>query len=149
MGQRTIHVRVAYRVQIPDDVPLERIMLNNAEVAPPPMIYSTGSPGTDGGQGTWRTQPLPDVDFLTYSFSLGEGDGWDLAKVQDLLKDHECGPPDIVNGYDMCPCGRGEAWPCEITRAAWIARGLDVDHEVTTYLRSLRDISIAELEGWS
>ncbi len=41
-----------------------------------------------------------------------------------------CPPPDIANGYDMCPCGLGCCWPCPVTRAAWLARGLDPDTEI-------------------
>jgi hypothetical protein len=44
---------------------------------------------------------------------------------------HPCPPPDIAGGYDMCPCGLGCSWPCPKTRAAWLARGLDPDTEIS------------------
>ena len=34
-------------------------------------------------------------------------------------------PPQVLAGYDLCPCGRGGTWPCPVTRAAWLARRLD------------------------
>lgn len=43
-----------------------------------------------------------------------------LAVVAELLT--PCAPPDVANGWTLC--AHAEAWPCPITRAAWLARGL-------------------------
>ncbi|GLZ36341.1 hypothetical protein Lesp02_85280 [Lentzea sp. NBRC 105346] len=51
-----------------------------------------------------------------------------LDRIADLVP--ACPPPDIAQGYDPCPCGRGQSWPCSLTRAAWLARGLDVHDEI-------------------
>jgi hypothetical protein len=50
-----------------------------------------------------------------------------LAAIGALIS--PCGAPDVVNGYDLCPCGGG-TWPCPTTRAAWLARGLDPEEQV-------------------
>jgi hypothetical protein len=42
-----------------------------------------------------------------------------------------CPPPDIAAGHATCPCGLGCTWPCPPTQAAWLARGLDPDTEIT------------------
>jgi hypothetical protein len=44
---------------------------------------------------------------------------------------HPCPPPDVMCGFDMCPCGIGCTWPCPTTQAAWIARGLNPDAEIS------------------
>ena len=38
-----------------------------------------------------------------------------------------CPPPRVADGYDLCPCGSGQGWPCTTPRVAWLARGLDRD----------------------
>jgi hypothetical protein len=45
-----------------------------------------------------------------------------LHAISHLI--YPCDVPDVWDGYDQCPCGWG-TWPCDKTRAAWLARGLD------------------------
>lgn len=51
-----------------------------------------------------------------------------LTVIADLLR--PCPPPDIARGYGMCSCGYGGSWLCPITKAAWIAQGLNPDTEI-------------------
>ncbi len=39
-----------------------------------------------------------------------------------------CPVPDIAGGWDLC--AHAVPWPCPITEAAWIARGLDRDEQI-------------------
>lgn len=50
-----------------------------------------------------------------------------LAAIAALVE--PCPPPDVWNGYDLCVCGRGQVYPCDLTVAAWLARGLDPEVE--------------------
>lgn len=59
-----------------------------------------------------------------------------------------CSPPDIAAGFDLCPCGRGGSWPCAVTKAAWLARGLDPTAEVRRICRTIHADWTAEEEGW-
>jgi hypothetical protein len=52
-----------------------------------------------------------------------------LARVVELLDLRPCPMPDGAGGMDLCPCDSGAAWPCNRTRAAWIAGGLDPEAE--------------------
>jgi hypothetical protein len=46
-----------------------------------------------------------------------------LARIAELIK--PCPPPHMAAEYDLCPCGKGSTWPCDTTRAAWLASGQD------------------------
>jgi hypothetical protein len=59
-----------------------------------------------------------------------------LTVIAALLQ--PCPPPDIAAGFDACPCGTGGSWPCAVTKAAWIARGLDPDTEIERALAQVR-----------
>jgi hypothetical protein len=59
-----------------------------------------------------------------------------LAAVVELLGLRPCTPPDFCEGFDMCTCQSGAAWPCNRTRAAWLAFGLDVDDERRRIVRA-------------
>ncbi|MFF9908785.1 hypothetical protein ACF1HU_35895 [Streptomyces olivaceus] len=56
-----------------------------------------------------------------------------LATIAELIT--PCPPPDVANGYDMCLCGAGVVWPCNTTKAAWLAGG----HDVAQKVRALMD----------
>lgn len=43
-----------------------------------------------------------------------------LAAVAELLT--PCAPPDTANGWTLC--AHAQPWPCPVTRAAWLVRGL-------------------------
>jgi hypothetical protein len=58
-----------------------------------------------------------------------------LRLIADLAE--PCPPPDLLGGWDMCPCGRGVSWPCDHTRVAWLARGLDPDLEARQIVRAI------------
>jgi hypothetical protein len=48
------------------------------------------------------------------------------ARLAGFAADLEpCPPPELADGFDLCPCGTGVVWPCRRTRAAWAVRGLD------------------------
>lgn len=82
-ARRTVHVRVTYRMQIPESIPLVRCSIDR-KLGLPPMWYSTGAPGPDGLRGTWATHPL-NGDFLTYQEQWGEGDGF-LWEAEEKVK---------------------------------------------------------------
>lgn len=63
-----------------------------------------------------------------------------LAKIAELLPG-PCRAPDVANGYDTC--SHGEAWPCNLTRAKWLAAGVDPDAEI----RKVLDAAKAEMEA--
>jgi NTP pyrophosphatase (non-canonical NTP hydrolase) len=69
-----------------------------------------------------------------------------LAKIAESID--PCGPPDVANGYDLCPCDSGSLWPCSTTWAAWLARGLDPDEEVARVMRRVRNELIAASPDW-
>jgi hypothetical protein len=69
-----------------------------------------------------------------------------LAKIAEVLK--PCGAPDIAGGYDLCPCGSGEAWPCQMTQAAWLAAGLDLNTEVRKVTKAAEIEMAIEQEHW-
>lgn len=50
-----------------------------------------------------------------------------LAQIAELIS--PCDPPNVWDGFDLCPGHPGRAWPCRETKAAWLARGLDPEHE--------------------
>lgn len=54
-----------------------------------------------------------------------------------------CAPPNIADGFDLCTCGSGEAWPCATTRAVWAVSGIDSDAEIK------RVCDAAKFEMWS
>jgi hypothetical protein len=56
-----------------------------------------------------------------------------------------CGPPNVMEGMDSCPCGVGGTWPCPITEAAWLARGVDRDDEVRRVMDRLRAEYLSDL----
>jgi hypothetical protein len=43
-----------------------------------------------------------------------------LATIAEHV--HPCPPPAVAQGYDSCEHG---TWPCRLTEAVWLARGLD------------------------
>lgn len=45
-----------------------------------------------------------------------------LERIASLIS--PCPPPDVFEGMDRCPVHGGD-WPCNTTKAAWLARGLD------------------------
>lgn len=59
-----------------------------------------------------------------------------LDAIAQRLK--PCSPPDVFNGYDLCPCGYGGAFPCPTTEAAWLARGLDPMAENRRVINAMR-----------
>jgi hypothetical protein len=67
-----------------------------------------------------------------------------LTVIADLLR--PCPPPDLAGGYDMCPCGYGGSWPCSVTRAAWIARGLNPETEIDKVITQVR--AECEVPDW-
>jgi len=58
---------------------------------------------------------------------------WETAcRIADAIEESDpqpCPPPDMLAGQDMCPGHPQERWPCQDTRIAWRARGLDPDTE--------------------
>lgn len=52
-----------------------------------------------------------------------------------------CPAPDVANGYDLCPVHQGSVWPCDTTKAAWLARGMNVKEQV----RAAMDRAMAHL----
>ena len=60
-----------------------------------------------------------------------------LAAITELLP-RPCPAPDIAGGYDRCTCGSGQVWPCNLTRAAWIAAGLDPRAEMDRVFAEVR-----------
>jgi hypothetical protein len=61
-----------------------------------------------------------------------------LAAIAELLAPCPC--PDWTQGYDLCTCGSGQGYPCNITAAAWIARGLEPAAEASRALRQFTPI---------
>jgi len=70
-----------------------------------------------------------------------------LAKIAKLLPG-PCPPPDIAGGFDLCPCRSGGAWPCDATRAAWLAMGIDEDAEVRKACKAAELEMAIEQEHW-
>ena len=56
-----------------------------------------------------------------------------------------CPIPDVANGWNLC--AHGLPWPCPTTEAAWIARGLDRDEQVSAAQRWLRGEQAAAYAG--
>jgi hypothetical protein len=80
--------------------------------------------------GTWsagRSQDKKETDLVST-----------LDEIAALLPG-PCPEPGIAQGNDMCPCGSGEVWPCNLTRAAWLAAGADPEAEVRRVLDALRE----------
>lgn len=46
-----------------------------------------------------------------------------LDQIKDLIT--PCEIPDVARGDYLCTCGRSTAWPCAVTKSAWLARGHD------------------------
>jgi hypothetical protein len=70
-----------------------------------------------------------------------------LAKIAELIPG-PCPEPGIASGMDLCVCGSGEVWPCSITQAAWLARGLDIEEENRKVLAVVRREMAAEQAAW-
>jgi hypothetical protein len=69
-----------------------------------------------------------------------------LARIAELIT--PCPEPGIADGYDTC--GHGEVWPCDQTRAAWLAAGLDEEAEFAKVMADVRqrfDIEQAEYDA--
>jgi hypothetical protein len=58
-----------------------------------------------------------------------------LSAIADLIE--ACPVPDVFNGYDLC--GHAQPWPCPVTLAAWLARGLHPAVELAAELATARD----------
>jgi hypothetical protein len=56
-----------------------------------------------------------------------------------------CPIPDVDNGWNLC--AHGLPWPCPTAEAAWIARGLDRDEQVSAAQRWLRGEQAAAYAG--
>lgn len=69
-----------------------------------------------------------------------------LAQIAELIP--ACPEPGIAQGNDMCVCGSGEVWPCSITQAAWLARGLDIEEENRKVLAVVKKEMAAEEAAW-
>lgn len=65
-----------------------------------------------------------------------------LAEIAERV--HPCPIPDALNGYDCCSHG---PWPCRLTEAAWLARGLDIDKERQRQIRHLINQATPDLPG--
>jgi len=68
-----------------------------------------------------------------------------LAKIADLLP-NPCPEPGIADGMDTC--GHGEVWPCSLTQAAWLTRGLDPDEENRKVIDGVKRQMAAEQAEW-
>jgi hypothetical protein len=54
-----------------------------------------------------------------------------------------CPAPPITQPSGLCPCGTG-FWPCHVTHAAWLARGLNPSAQITRQVGQDRAIAMAE-----
>jgi hypothetical protein len=81
--------------------------------------------------------------------STGKDDGIDTPTTATTLTPqerldamaerlHPCAAPDVFNGFDLCPCSYGGAFPCPTTEAAWLARGLDPVAESRRVIDAMR-----------
>lgn len=70
-----------------------------------------------------------------------------LAQIANLLP-APCGEPGIADGNDLCPCRSGEVWPCNVTRAKWLATGRDPEAEVRKVLDAAKATMAAEQAEW-
>lgn len=59
-----------------------------------------------------------------------------LQAIANLAK--PCPPPDLENWRDMCPAHPDQPWPCNETKIAWLARGLDVTEQTRAAFAALR-----------
>lgn len=59
-----------------------------------------------------------------------------LDQIARLI--HPCPAPDVANGYDLCPVHPRSSWPCNSTKAAWLARGIDVRQQVRNAMNAAR-----------
>lgn len=48
----------------------------------------------------------------------------DFAEIAELLPG-ECPAPDVHAGQDLCPWHPEQSWPCNLTKAYWLATGVD------------------------
>jgi hypothetical protein len=64
-----------------------------------------------------------------------------LALIAHLL--YPCPAPPATDHNELCPCGSG-FWPCRVTEAAWLARGLDPSTQITREIGENRAIAMAE-----
>lgn len=58
-------------------------------------------------------------------------------QVVELLP-QPCPLPDVAAGEDGCPCDAGVCWPCQLTQAIWLARGIDPDAEQKRLIAAAR-----------
>lgn len=65
----------------------------------------------------YRTDPAKQL--AGYTTSRHPNPDATLAEIANLLD--ECPPPDVYGGYSDCLHG---PWPCDTTRARWLARGV-------------------------
>ena len=70
-----------------------------------------------------------------------------LGTIAELLPE-PCREPGIADGNDLCPCRSGEVWPCSLTRAAWLAAGLDPAAEMRKVLDAAKRQMAAEQAEW-
>ena len=70
-----------------------------------------------------------------------------LEQIAELLPE-PCGEPGIADGNDRCPCGSGEVWPCNLTRAAWLAVGRDPHAEMRKVFDAAKAAAAAEQAEW-
>ena len=70
-----------------------------------------------------------------------------LIRIAELIPG-PCPPPDIAGGFDMCPCGSGQAWPCTSTQAAWLATGVDEAAQVRKACKAAELEMAIEQEYW-
>jgi len=96
--------------------------------APPRSAYDSPVALTDVETGHGWTELVP-MPMLSDAWSR-------LAAVAREL--HPCPPPNIAAGYDLCPCGRGQSWPCGLTRVAWLAHGRDPQAEIRAACQAAR-----------
>jgi hypothetical protein len=67
------------------------------------------------------------------------------TQLAELLQ--PCPAPDTMAGFDLCPCLYGGSWPCQTTRAAWLARGLDPATEVRRVLAAQVAAALPDLDA--
>lgn len=66
-----------------------------------------------------RTNDTPDYQPVVVT-------GDDFDRLEEIaVRIHPCRPPDLIHGRSLCRCNTGDDWPCAVTEAAWLARGLD------------------------
>jgi hypothetical protein len=66
-----------------------------------------------------------------------------LAAIAERVS--ACPAPDVAQGRDQCAHG---TWPCEQTKAAWLARGTDYETEAGKLRRQWQNDAAAEAAYW-